>query len=186
VYVTHDQVEAMTLADRIVVLRDGQVQQVAAPLELYNRPANRFVAGFVGSPAMNFWLARLEGAGGGAGAAVTLGGKRAAISGAVPRDLAALAGRELILGVRPEDLHLPSDGGPSALWALVESAVDVVEPLGAETLLHFRVGEAKSVVRAAAATSIRPGAPLRLHADLGRAHFFDPQTGATLVSWPGA
>ena len=90
------------------------------------------------------------------------------------------------MGVRPEDLHLPGDEGPSVLWTVVDATVDVVEPLGAETLLHFRVGDVKSVVRVAAGIAIRPGAPLQLHADLGRAHCFDPQTGATLVSWPGA
>jgi multiple sugar transport system ATP-binding protein len=143
IYVTHDQVEAMTMADRIVVLNAGAIEQVGSPLELYNRPANRFVAGFLGSPRMNFFHARVEGAD---AAGVTLsvpglGGtlaldldppEAAAESGAEPVEAAPLEpGEALTLGIRPE--HLEDGGG--GRWSL-PARVAVVESLGRETLLY--------------------------------------------------
>src|SRR5476649_1332214 len=141
IYVTHDQVEAMTLGDRVAVMRDGLVQQVGEPLELYNSPANRFVAGFIGSPAMNF-------------ADVTLvenGGKPMAeapgLRIALPGELAARArtkvGRKATLGIRPEDIHLASAADPPEYC--FEAVVEVVEQLGSEILLDTRVGSALMV-----------------------------------------
>src|SRR5262249_14539519 len=137
VYVTHDQVEAMTLGDRVVVMRGGVVQQVGEPLELYNSPVNRFVAGFLGSPAMNFAPVR-----------VTNGkdGLRADNSGFgidVPAELnarlAPYSGREVILGIRPEDLQVANGSDPPG--RCFEAMVEVVERLGAEILLDLQVGQ---------------------------------------------
>ncbi len=139
IYVTHDQTEAMTLGQRIVVMKDGVVQQVAPPLELYDRPANRFVAGFIGSPAMNFLDGRL----------VRQDGLRFVADDAELRlpeafaPAAALLDRPLVLGVRPEHVDLAGDGRPAGARA----AVQVVESLGSETLLHVGLGPRPFVVR---------------------------------------
>ncbi|MEE2828639.1 MAG: sn-glycerol-3-phosphate ABC transporter ATP-binding protein UgpC [Myxococcota bacterium] len=127
IYVTHDQVEAMTLADRICVLRDGVLQQVGSPEELFERPANRFVAGFIGSPSMNFLPARLE-----EDRLVGEGFSVPAPSG--------LEVSELLLGIRPHDLVLSSSGG-------IEGCVALVEPMGWEAHVHVQVGEERLLVR---------------------------------------
>src|SRR3984957_9047131 len=137
IYVTHDQVEAMTLGDRVVVMRGGLVQQVGEPLELYNSPINRFVAGFLGSPAMNFSPVRVRGADG----ALRADHRGFAIdvpAEAGPR-LRAYADRDVILGVRPEDLQIANGSHPPGLC--FDALVEVVERLGAETLLDLQVGD---------------------------------------------
>jgi multiple sugar transport system ATP-binding protein len=145
IYVTHDQVEAMTMGDRVAVMRKGELQQVAPPQELYDEPVNLFVAGFIGSPAMNMLEARIEGGDG--GHEVVLGEER------LPLDpetlsrrpgLAAYAGREVVLGVRPEDLEdgtLADGGGASRLRGRVE----LREALGSEVLVHFTVAARQAV-----------------------------------------
>src|SRR5262249_13597448 len=136
VYVTHDQVEAMTLGDRVVVMREGQVQQVGEPLELYNQPANRFVAGFIGSPAMNFATVSLTASNG------ALMAKSSGMELEVPSDqaerLRRRAGEQVTLGIRPEDLHVASDA--DAAGFTFPCKVEVVEQLGSEILLDVRVG----------------------------------------------
>src|SRR5580698_2113837 len=122
-YVTHDQVEAMTLGDRVVVMRDGRIQQVGDPMELYNEPANRFVAGFIGSPAMNFVGVRLVGENGGLWAESE--GMRIKVPAPLTARLAAHAGKELTLGVRPEDLSIAGDGDDTDLC--FPATVEVVE-----------------------------------------------------------
>ncbi|MBM4131702.1 sn-glycerol-3-phosphate ABC transporter ATP-binding protein UgpC [bacterium] len=152
VYVTHDQTEAMTLGQRIVVMKDGIVQQVAAPLELYERPANRFVAGFIGSPAMNFLQGRLERQDG--LRFVTEGGEAVALPPAF-RPAAAAVGRPAILGIRPEHLPPAPAGAPAGFTAPVQ----VVESLGNETMVHVGFGGGAVVVRCpgqAAAVVDRP------------------------------
>ena len=137
IYVTHDQVEAMTMGDRICVMKDGVIQQVAAPLELYNRPANLFVAGFIGSPPMNFFRGRVEGSafvGDSAAAPV-----RVPLS---PAQVAGAAGRAVVLGIRPEDVA-EANAGEAAVEALVET----VEPMGAETFLHLASGATAFIAR---------------------------------------
>lgn len=158
IYVTHDQVEAMTMADKIVVMHDGRVEQVGTPLEIFDRPATRFVAGFVGSPEMNF----LEGK-------VTETGL--AIGGAtLPAPFALPKGASLIVGVRPEHIELAS-GAPQ------EFVVDVSEQLGTTTLL---VGTlfGQRVQISAPRTTVQPGDVLRVNVSPSALHFFDPQTGA--------
>jgi multiple sugar transport system ATP-binding protein len=171
VFVTHDQVEAMTLGDRVVIMRDGRIQQIGTPLAVYGKPANKFVAGFIGAPAMNFIEVTVHSEAG--GTAVESGGLRLTVSAADARGLAAHAGRRVIMGVRPEHLVL-GDGPPGTGF---DACVEVVEQLGSEIVLETRVGsDSISVARVAAETPIRRGDQLRLSAQLGRLHFFDPQT----------
>jgi len=163
VYVTHDQIEAMTMADRIVVMRDGVVEQVGAPLQVYDRPANVFVAGFIGSPAMNL-LAGIWRDG-----AVRLGELVLPVSGPVR----AGPDRPVQLGVRPEHLAIAADG-PLAV------RVDVVEPTGADTLLICSLGERPLTALIRGRTSVAPGGALRLSPLPGALHVFDAADGASL------
>jgi multiple sugar transport system ATP-binding protein len=190
IYVTHDQVEAMTLGERVAVMRDGRIQQVDTPQALYNRPVNLFVAAFIGSPAMNLVEAdvahdRLE-----------FGGFRIPISldGALPK--------RVIVGIRPEAFEDAANASPSL--PTIEVAVEIVEELGPDTHVLFMVDEAKvdvSEVREASGdtdvllahegvaftarldpqTHVRPGTTMRLAVDPGRFHFFDPATGLRLA-----
>ena len=131
VYVTHDQVEAMTLGDRVVVMKDGLVQQVGEPLELYNNPANRFVAGFIGSPAMNFATVTMTDGNG------RLTAKNSGLEIEVPpahaERLRSHVGQQMTMGIRPEDLHVAGDADPAGLT--FASKVEVIEQLGSEILL---------------------------------------------------
>src|SRR5437667_7036497 len=126
IYVTHDPVEAMTLGDRVVVMRGGRVQQVGDPMELYNQPANRFVAGFIGSPAMNFASVRIAAENGGLWA--TGDGIRLQIPAAISHRLGAQAGKEVTFGIRPEDLRVANGSDPAEMS--IEAAVEVIERLG--------------------------------------------------------
>jgi multiple sugar transport system ATP-binding protein len=182
IYVTHDQTEAMTMGNQIVVLKDGLVQQIASPLELYNQPVNRFVAGFLGSPPMNFWPARLELDG---GPHLRLGAVRAPVRGDVPHQLAALNGKDLVLGLRPENMHLGGESDRLRLFAEVSTTLDVIEPLGSETLLYWSAEESRGVARVEPTQTLEAGGRLDILADLRHAHFFDPSTEATVLSWPG-
>ncbi|GGR07510.1 ABC transporter ATP-binding protein [Streptomyces pilosus] len=200
VYVTHDQTEAMTLGDRVVVMRQGLVQQVGTPAELYGMPRNLFVAGFIGSPAMNFVNASLA------------GGTLRTPLGELPLDDRARrvleerrAPRDVIVGLRPEafeDASLAHGGrGP-----VVTATVDVLESLGSDAYVYFQAeggpvtsaeleelatdsglrdagaGTAQQIVaRLDAATRAREGAPVELRIDMGKAHVFDPSTGSNLT-----
>jgi multiple sugar transport system ATP-binding protein len=170
IYVTHDQIEAMTMADRIVVMREGVVEQVGAPLELYDRPANLFVAGFIGSPSMNLIAGRIEG---GAGAL-----PRFVAEGAVLPigDAIAVgrAGRALVYGVRPEHLAISDDPGA------IPATVEVVEPTGAETHVLARVGTTGIVAVLRERRAITPGETIGLMPAGGAVHLFDAESGARL------
>src|SRR5579871_243850 len=135
IYVTHDQVEAMTLGDRVVVMRDGVVQQVGEPLELYNQPANRFVAGFIGSPAMNFAAVTVTESNGSLIAESS--GLRIKLPDETAQRLRGQAGREITMGIRPEDLHISTAADPAELG--FEAVVEVIEKLGSEILLDVAV-----------------------------------------------
>ena len=165
VYVTHDQVEAMTLGHRLMVMNQGNVEQLGTPLELYDMPATVFVAGFLGSPAMNFLPARLEDG----GASVQLdGGTRLTLAG-------RHHGQALTLGLRPEHLS-PDPEGDLMLHAAV------VEELGADTLIHGTLGAGGPEVtaRVGGARTVRPGEALPVSVDPERLHLFDPQSGRRL------
>jgi multiple sugar transport system ATP-binding protein len=170
VYVTHDQVEAMTLADRIVVMRGGIIEQVGTPEQVYNQPATKFVASFIGSPTMNFLRCRID---------------RHAAPGVVladdirlPVDAARLpvanADATLTVGIRPEHFSL-ADGRPG-----LAVRADVVEPLGSDTLVFARVGESDVVARLPPTLRVRAGDRLELAVDTTLVHFFDPATGAAV------
>jgi multiple sugar transport system ATP-binding protein len=172
IYVTHDQVEAMTLGDRVVVMRDGWIQQVGEPLELYGRPANRFVAGFIGSPAMNFADVTINETGG------TLWAENAGLRVAVPPGRSATLrpykGQPVTLGVRPEDIHIAS-GADSSDHGFT-AVVDVVEPLGSEILLDVKVGPSAMVARVEPTVRLKVHESVRLALNPDRLHFFDPKT----------
>ena len=177
VFVTHDQVEAMTLGDRVVIMLDGQVQQAGTPLSVYGHPVNRFVAGFIGAPAMNFLdvTIRKEGE--------TLVAQspavKLAINEASARALEAWQGRQVIMGLRPEHLGL----GDGLVSRSFPAKVEVVEQLGSEILLETRVGEARvTVARVAPETVIAAGDQVRLSVQPGRLHFFDPDSEAAITA----
>jgi multiple sugar transport system ATP-binding protein len=202
IYVTHDQVEAMTLGDRVAIMRGGLLQQVAGPQELYDRPRNLFVAEFIGSPAMNLVGADLAPANGGMSA--TFGQRSLQIGGPVLQRRPALrrfTGRRVILGVRPEDIEDAehADGAPEG--TRLAAVVDIREDMGSEVFVHFGV-DAKAVrgedvtaavgqeaaevagvkgnvwvARVDRETGAQEGARLHLVVDTSRLHFFDPDTG---------
>ncbi len=176
VYVTHDQVEAMTLGDRVVVMKDGLVQQVGEPLELYGRPANRFVAGFIGSPAMNFAEVVISNSAQGVWAEAA--GLRVRVPPARTEDLRRHAGEKVLLGVRPEALRI-ANGADVADYAL-DCTVEVVEPLGNEILLDVRAGNHPLVARVDPATRVKVHQSLRLALDPERLHFFDAKAEAAI------
>ncbi|MBP7001553.1 ABC transporter ATP-binding protein [Amaricoccus sp.] len=171
IYVTHDQVEAMTMADKIVVLNGGRIEQVGAPLELYNHPRNLFVAGFIGSPKMNFLEAAVEDR---AAAATTLrvGAERVAL----PRALAVSPGDKVTLGVRPE--HLTPD--PAVGVRLADVKVDLIENLGGETVLYARAPDGQRLTMSLDGQQrIGPGDVVPARIDPDRCHVFDA-SGTTL------
>src|SRR5437867_3746308 len=165
IYVTHDQIEAMTMADSIVVMHDGAVEQIGAPLELYDRPINRFVAGFIGSPAMNFIHGIVAADG---NSVETPQGDRLAI-GAVPTEA---AGHAVVYGIRPEHLELAGDGIPAD--------VVVIEPTGSETQIVARHSCGEIVAAFRERHQVRPGERIHLRPRPQAAHLFDAQTGARL------
>ena len=161
VYVTHDQVEAMTLADRVVVMNHGVIEQVGPPQELYHHPATRFVAGFIGSPAMNFLPARVSD-----GAIHLPGGAVLPIPPARRDRYAGAAGRDLLFGIRPEHLVLAEDGIPAS--------VTLVEPTGSETQVSMRLGDTPLIGAFRERVSARPGDTIRIMPDLSLVHLFGP------------
>jgi multiple sugar transport system ATP-binding protein len=184
IYVTHDQVEAMTMGDRIVVLKDGEIQQIDSPLALYNRPANQFVAGFIGSPSMNFIDGVLEAASGGLrfrarGDAFTLD-----LPAGHHASLVDYHGREVTIGVRPEDVYVAREGSPHVTvgtWQL-----DVLEPMGNEVFVYASMGFNGSghsiVARVDPQPLPQPGAPVPLAFDPAKLHVFDRETEAALAA----
>ncbi len=207
VYVTHDQIEAMTLGHRVCVLRDGKLQQVASPQKLFNEPVNLFVAGFIGSPAMNFVSARLVRDD---GPAVTFAGYRLGLPDQVLTDRPGLSGyfdREFILGVRPSDFEDASLAAED--WAKMPVTVTVTEGLGSEIHVIFAIdsppvehssithavaeseddsggiplasGKTMWTARVAARSAVRPGTPLELAVDTSHLHFFDPETALAIA-----
>jgi multiple sugar transport system ATP-binding protein len=167
VYVTHDQIEAMTMADKIVVMHDGVVEQIGAPLDLYDKPDNLFVAGFIGSPAMNMLHgnirisgnAEFEGPG---------GAKLPVASAPAGSD-----GRPAVYGVRPEHFHLASDG--------VEAEIQVVEPTGSEIQVVAKLGGEEIIAVFRERHPFKPGDKIRLKPDPNLVHLFDASTGARLI-----
>jgi multiple sugar transport system ATP-binding protein len=179
VYVTHDQVEAMTLADRVVVMNKGRIEQIGTPNELYHKPATRFVAGFIGSPAMNFVPCRLEEASGQLNVRLTdrwsfpLPPAKAARYQNVPRN------EKLLLGIRPEHLT-EANGHAVAGIEPFETVLDVTEPMGMETLVYFTLEGTYICGRVNPSAGARDGAPLRMAVDLNNMHLLNEGTGVVL------
>ncbi len=176
IYVTHDQVEAMTLGDRVVVMKDGVVQQVGEPLELYNTPANRFVAGFIGSPAMNFADVTLSAGNGKVWAEAP--GLRIGLPEPVAHRINGRNGGKATVGIRPEDIHIAGPADPAELCFDVE--VEVVEQLGSEILLDTRAGDSTFVASVDPTLRTRVHDRLKLAMNPARLHLFDAQTEAAI------
>jgi multiple sugar transport system ATP-binding protein len=196
VYVTHDQTEAMTMGDRVAVMRDGAILQCEDPQTIYDQPQDMFVAAFIGSPAMNLYEATLERD----ASAVRLGSQVLALPGEVRSarpGLSTFGGRKVVVGLRPEHLT-PVDGGERG--AVLEGDVDLVEALGSELLVHFTIDAARvlpegaqeeesdqlvdhgeGIARVDPRSPLRPGDHGRFAVDVERIHFFDPDTGRSIV-----
>jgi multiple sugar transport system ATP-binding protein len=173
VYVTHDQVEAMTLADRIVVMKDGEIQQVGPPLELYNRPTNRFVAGFIGTPAMNFAAGELvESAG-----EVSFSAKGVTVPLSADSAAGSAGAKQVFLGIRPQDLALANGGEDGCTF---EARVDVQEPMGSEIYLYLDSPWGDLVARVDGNCPAREGDNVKLSVPPDRVHLFDGATERSL------
>jgi multiple sugar transport system ATP-binding protein len=172
IYVTHDQVEAMTLGDRVVVMKDGWIQQVGEPLELYGHPTNKFVAGFIGSPAMNFIDVAINEANGQVVAEAQ--GLRLLVPPAKAAVLRPYKGQQIALGVRPEDVHVAT--GADAAHHSFDAAVEVVEPLGSEILLDVRIGRGTIVARVEPSVRVKVHETVKLAVNADKLHFFDAKT----------
>jgi multiple sugar transport system ATP-binding protein len=185
IYVTHDQVEAMTMGDRLAVIKQGVVQQVGAPMSLYERPANLFVAGFIGSPRMNFFDARViqEDAGlrveeqsDGA----TVGSRFSAMPGTeAAARLKQYAGKKIVFGIRPEKMHVSQMA--AANGSSIEAIVEVVEPIGAETFLYLARGNQSLAARMSGSENPKVKQKLALSFEMTEARYFDPATGKAIV-----
>jgi multiple sugar transport system ATP-binding protein len=176
IYVTHDQVEAMTLGDRVVVMKDGVVQQVGEPLELYNHPANKFVAGFIGSPSMNFAPMTITEANGSLMAENS--GLRIKLPDETARRLRGHIGREILLGVRPEDLSVA--GAADSDYSCFDAVIEVVEQLGSEILLDMKVGGDVMVASVEPGVQAKVRDKLRIAVRPCRLHVFDAKTEAAI------
>jgi len=174
IYVTHDQTEAMTMGTRIAVMKDGLLQQIDTPQTLYDKPANIFVAGFIGSPAMNFFDVKLE----------TVDGKLCINGGSfqldVPGDRAKVLqpyqGKDLVLGIRPEDLHDPEFTPPGVVPGHIPAEVDVTELMGSEVYLYLLTGGKQFVARVDPRTRARVGNKIDIVANMANFHVFEKQS----------
>jgi multiple sugar transport system ATP-binding protein len=172
--VTHDQDEAMTLADRVVVMNAGRIEQVGPPHELYHTPRTKFVAGFIGSPAMNFVEVSISASGDALWAEAQ--GLRLKVPSHLKARLAPAAGQRLTLGIRPEAVRI-ANGVDDYSFA---TAVDVLEPLGNEILLNFRAGGVPMVARVDPGVRVKAHESIQLALDPERLHFFDAKTEAAI------
>jgi len=172
IYVTHDQVEAMTMGDRIVIMKDGLIQQVGAPLEVYGHPQNQFVAGFIGSPAMNFIPCSVSSKDG--QLFFTNPGLTLVVPSSRAKALAAYAGKPVTMGVRPEELREATAQDPAN--TVFDAMVEVVEPIGHEIYLDVKAGPVELIARVSPDTPAKVGQKIKLAATVEKLHAFDPQT----------
>ena len=183
IYVTHDQTEAMTLGTRIVVMKDGVVQQVDTPQNLYQKPGNLFVAGFRGSPQMNFLDAVISEKGG--NVIATIGGEHEVIVPAAKAKVLkdkGYVGKKVVLGIRPEDIHDSQMFLETSPSKPMNSVVKVYELLGAEVFLYFDVDGTQVTARVDPRTTAKTGDPIRFAFDMEKAHFFDKETELTITN----
>lgn len=182
VYVTHDQTEAMTMGDRIVVMKDGYIQQVDTPQNLYDKPCNLFVAGFIGTPQMNFLPATVLRENGGYYAEFS-GTRLPLLPGRVPEQaIASYVGREIMLGIRPEDIRVDETGESSA----IEAEVDIAELMGAETYLNATSAGYRIIARIPGRFTAKNLTGIRLVPDCALLHLFDKDTQASIIFPPAA
>jgi multiple sugar transport system ATP-binding protein len=179
IYVTHDQIEAMTLGQRIVVLNDGDIQQIDTPMRLYEQPANLFVAGFLGSPGMNLLRGHLRRDG---AASLDMGGMLLPLGGLalVGSSLEAYVDREIVLGLRPEHLRVGKVSAPHT-DAELDASVEVIEPVGNEIFLNVRYGNTGLVARISPQPLPAPGGTMKLHFAPRHLHAFDPESGERIA-----
>lgn len=176
VYVTHDQIEAMSLADRIAVMDRGVLQQYGTPEEIYNRPANTFVANFMGSPSMNLVACRLQRDGDALQLDFGAAGSLEIVDDGLRRAAESAAGREIVFGVRPEELRVLQDDAPGA----IRMEVDLLEPVGPRTIVHLRAGEIELIAVQDKRFKIAGGVSAAVEVRQSACHLFDPQTGRSL------
>jgi multiple sugar transport system ATP-binding protein len=176
IYVTHDQVEAMTLGDRVVVMKDGLIQQVGEPLELYNNPANKYVAGFIGSPAMNFSTVRVADEGGALFASNE--SMKIRVPDAIKTRLAPQTGKTVTLGIRPEDLRMARS--EDSVDGLINAVVEVSEQLGSEVILDVKAAGAGMVAKVEPSTKVKPQEAVKLAINPAGLRFFDAQSELAL------
>ncbi|MBI2845227.1 MAG: ABC transporter ATP-binding protein [Chloroflexi bacterium] len=174
IYVTHDQTEAMTMGTRIAVLKDGLLQQLDTPQNLYDHPLNIFVAGFIGSPAMNFFPARLLGED--SQVYLQADSFRLKVPAERAGKLVNYRGQEMIFGIRPEDIHDRALASSVSQDAVVKAQVEVTELMGSEVFLYLSTGKQNFTARVEPRTSARPGKPVELVFNMERMHLFDPNT----------
>ncbi len=174
IYVTHDQVEAMTMGDRIVIMKDGFIQQVGAPLEVYDHPQNEFVAGFIGSPPMNFFKAKLvkdDGA-----MTVDMGSFKLKVPDEYTSSYDGYMGKDVTFGMRPEDNADDYPEERRGVWESCNAVVEVIEPLGAEIILELAKGEHSFTARVNPHSKSRLNEEVTLYFDMLKMHLFDPET----------
>jgi multiple sugar transport system ATP-binding protein len=177
IYVTHDQTEAMTMGDKIVLMKDGVVHQIDAPLDIYAKPNNKFVAGFIGSPAMNFLEGIIE-KGKGLSFAEKEGGTRLPIQKKDESRLRSYVGQQVFLGIRPESIHMTTNGTAIRTGTKVKVSVEVVEPMGNEIFVYFTTHKngAQCVARVSSTKEPAAGKPLDLMFDMAQVHFFEHES----------
>jgi multiple sugar transport system ATP-binding protein len=178
IYVTHDQVEAMTMGDRIVVMRNGFIQQVGPPMEVYNQPINQFVAGFIGSPPMNFLEGRLVQDNG--SLQVDLNGLRLPLPPDKAKKVEAYANKAVVFGIRPEDI-LPSADTDGKRLVPLRATIEVLEPLGAEIILELSSGGYTFTARMDPQLRARMHEEIQIYFDMNRSHLFDRQTEQVIM-----
>lgn len=171
VYVTHDQIEAMTMGDRIVVMRDGLIQQIGSPLALYDTPANKFVGGFIGSPAMNFFDAEI--ARNDTEVSLQAGEVRIDLPPEIARKLDSYHHKQIVVGIRPEDLPIAADHAPGRT---IQGSVEVVEPIGNETYVALNAGSFSLMAAVGRKTAIKPHTNLVVTPSMENLHLFDFET----------
>ncbi|TVR59700.1 MAG: sn-glycerol-3-phosphate ABC transporter ATP-binding protein UgpC [Spirochaetaceae bacterium] len=181
IYVTHDQVEAMTMGDKIVVMRDGVIQQIGDPLELYNFPINRFVAGFIGSPPMNFMTVKITEEGG--KIFMDEGNYKILVEGKQADVVKPYVGKELVFGIRPEDLEHNPDAAEQVSF---KATIDVVEPLGAEIHLYVNTGSHQIIARIPPHVEVAVGDEIKFVPNLKKSIFFDMESEQALSVQAGA
>ena len=179
IYVTHDQVEAMTMANKIVVMREGVIQQIGDPHTIYNKPANKFVAGFIGSPPMNFINAKIiRGEG---GLWVQASGFKVKVPKEYEDQLADYIDKDVTFGIRPENIYDKMFAYAPTPENTITGMVDVVEPLGSETILHVKVGDDMITAKVDPKTQAQEGQQIDLVFDMERMHVFDPETEKAVI-----